>query len=493
MFEWMPILKGKYFTAEQYLQILVLVNLLIFGLIFYKQKKFKNLVSITINLAILSFSWFGDFKYLSLIILIIYNRNSLSRIIIVVILYLLTYDVCFAMHNIDQGFIFSLDGAAFSTQFTRLFLDNNKFHSYITLTQYHNAIIFNFQIQDQSNYVVYCNSVQQRITNTKLYDRYVYHSVIKVDKQQNKIQIFDDSKLIGEYYYYDFNSTNIVIIDGGDSGYTETSIQIWKAMESLPQIDAINIGGDVAYDNGFIQCTTCWDKFLDLYENLCKQKGKLIPLIFSIGNHDVGRVTDPQLLYNNQQNSKVPNIIQMFPQQLINKQIPQVQDRTSYFVHRIGPINFITIDSGYMTNSESQKEFLQNCIEKNKVNLVSYHVPVVPLQVEDEKFLWNLGDELNKAVLVFEHHKHNFKRTKRIQVLKSDSKLKVYPGNTYYVGNGAMGIQSANKVEHAIIEKSSRQAHFWVYNYDNGLQYVYAINKDGNRIDYFDIDQFKVK
>lgn len=58
--------------------------------------------------------------------------------------------------------------------------------------------------------------------------------------------------MIGEYYYYDFNSTNIVIIDGGDSGYTETSIQIWKAMESLPQIDAINIGGDVAYDNGFI-------------------------------------------------------------------------------------------------------------------------------------------------------------------------------------------------------------------------------------------------
>lgn len=67
-------------------------------------------------------------------------------------------------------------------------------------------------------------------------------------------------------------------------------------------------------------------------------------------------------------------------------------------------------------------------------------MPVVPLYVEDENFLWNLGDDLNKAVLIFEHHKHNFKRTKRIQVIKSDSKLKVYPGNTYYLGNGAMGI-----------------------------------------------------
>ncbi|CAK64027.1 unnamed protein product (macronuclear) [Paramecium tetraurelia] len=490
MFEWMPILKGKYFTAEQYLQIIVLVNLLIFGLIFYKQK-FKSLQPITINLAILSFSWFGDFKYLSLVVLIVYNRRSLSRITIVVILYLLTYDVCFAMHNINQGFIFSVDGAAFSTQFTRLFQENRKFHPYVTLTQYHNAIIFNFQIQDQSNYAVYCNSVQQRITHSKLYDRYVYHSVIQIDKKSNQIQIYDGQKMIGEYYYFDFNSTNITIIDGGDSGYTETSIQIWKHIQAEPKIDVINIGGDVAYDNGFVQCTTCWDRFLSLYESVCKSKGKLIPLILSIGNHDVGRVTNPSLLYDNQINSNVPNIIQMFPQQLISKQIPQISDRTSYFVHRIGHINFITIDSGYMTNSESQKEFLKNSIEKNKVNLVSYHVPVVPLQVEDENFLWNLGEDLNRAALVFEHHKHNFKRTKKIQVLKSDNKIKVFPGNTYYVGNGAMGIQSANKVEHQIVEKSSRQAHFWVYNYDNGQQYVYAVNKDGSRIDYFELDQFK--
>lgn len=51
-----------------------------------------------------------------------------------------------------------------------------------------------------------------------------------------------------------------------------------------------------------------------------------------------------------------------------------------------------------------------------------------------------MGDELNKADIVFEHHKHNFKRTKRVQVKKFDNKLKVYPGNTYYLGNGAMGV-----------------------------------------------------
>lgn len=99
--------------------------------------------------------------------------------------------------------------------------------------------------------------------------------------------------MIGEYYYFDFNSSNITIIDGGDSGYTETSIKIWEAILAQPKIDVINIGGDVAYDNGFVSCTTCWDKFLELYENVCKSKGKLIPLILSIGNHDVGRVTNP--------------------------------------------------------------------------------------------------------------------------------------------------------------------------------------------------------
>lgn len=83
----MPILKGKYFTAEQYLILIVLFCLLIF----------RN--RILFELALLSLSWFG--YSINLMILLAINYKSIKKIILLSIIYVLTYDVCFAMHNID--------------------------------------------------------------------------------------------------------------------------------------------------------------------------------------------------------------------------------------------------------------------------------------------------------------------------------------------------------------------------------------------------------
>lgn len=48
------------------------------------------------------------------------------------------------------------------------------------------------------------------------------------------------------------------------------------------------IGGDVAYDNGMAYCYYSWDLFLKTFEEEFNEINRIIPFIFSPGNHDVG-------------------------------------------------------------------------------------------------------------------------------------------------------------------------------------------------------------
>lgn len=34
-------------------------------------------------------------------------------------------------------------------------------------------------------------------------------------------------------------------------------------MAQLKNIDVMNIGGDIAYDNGMVSCYLCWDAFFN--------------------------------------------------------------------------------------------------------------------------------------------------------------------------------------------------------------------------------------
>lgn len=50
----------------------------------------------------------------------------------------------------------------------------------------------------------------------------------------------------------------------------------------------ILIGGDVGYDNGNLHCYYSWDLFLNTFEQEFADMDRIVPFIFSIGNHDVG-------------------------------------------------------------------------------------------------------------------------------------------------------------------------------------------------------------
>ena len=86
------------------------------------------------------------------------------------------------------------------------------------------------------------------------------------------------------------------MINGGDLGNTRIAVQTWKSLQNQSQIDIIQIGGDISYDNGMPNCYTCWDLFFTQYKALCEAHRKIIPLILSVGNHDVGLIESPNLL-----------------------------------------------------------------------------------------------------------------------------------------------------------------------------------------------------
>ena len=81
--------------------------------------------------------------------------------------------------------------------------------------------------------------------------------------------------------------TPVVMINGGDSGYTFASHNLSKiAVKYKP--DIIFIGGDVAYDNNIPACSYTWDFFLNMIEGISNEVGYVVPLALALGNHDAG-------------------------------------------------------------------------------------------------------------------------------------------------------------------------------------------------------------
>jgi hypothetical protein len=83
-------------------------------------------------------------------------------------------------------------------------------------------------------------------------------------------------------------SDSITIMFGGDYGFLDNGRGLVSTI-SEQDVDVIIIGGDVAYDNGNKHCYYSWDLMLWDFEAEFKQIGRIIPFIFSVGNHDVGK------------------------------------------------------------------------------------------------------------------------------------------------------------------------------------------------------------
>lgn len=74
---------------------------------------------------------------------------------------------------------------------------------------------------------------------------------------------------------------------GGDVSMTQEGKKITSNLYDFNP-DIIIIGGDNAYDDGMRTCWYSWDNFYSLFDDLNNKLGRLVPIVMSVGNHDVG-------------------------------------------------------------------------------------------------------------------------------------------------------------------------------------------------------------
>ena len=239
----------------------------------------------------------------------------------------------------------------------------------------------------------------------------------------------------------------ITMINGGDSGYTHASHNLSKLVVNYKP-DIFFMGGDIAYDNNIPACAYTWDFFLSMIEGISNEVGYIIPLVLTVGNHDVGlnELSGTNVSLDNTAYFKY------FPQQFhrdangsITDKVPPVNARRSYLHFKFGNVVYLTLDSGYLHGFDGiQKDFIQSTLSLNqkRVKFVNYHVPIYSIcerfDKNPERFLYALFHwvplfDQYKIMTVFENHVHSFKRTKP---LKANQPAE---GGTVYVGDGAYG------------------------------------------------------
>jgi len=113
----------------------------------------------------------------------------------------------------------------------------------------------------------------------------------------------------------------ILIVNGGDVGNTLPAKRLWDILGDH-DIDAIAIGGDIAYDDNIIDCYWTYDNLIHSYELMNKKLGRMVlntiiiqkvPLILGLGNHDVGLNGNSHREVKLSENSALPMTLTFFP------------------------------------------------------------------------------------------------------------------------------------------------------------------------------------
>ena len=125
----------------------------------------------------------------------------------------------------------------------------------------------------------------------------------------------------------------------------------------------ILLGGDTVYDNGLRTCYYSWDIFYSMFKPVYIHHDRLIPIVMSIGNHDVGfdALDDVQISSTNEY---IPLFFLYNPQHLSKdgKDVPPILERSSSHYHVIGSTMHLILDSGYIQTFKDQTLWMQEVI-----------------------------------------------------------------------------------------------------------------------------------
>ncbi len=157
------------------------------------------------------------------------------------------------------------------------------------------ATILNETIKYEKNITYYSRldnveDIGKRIVHTAYFKNLKPDTVYQVEVQKTPPidQPFAAPLITTKYKTTPDKDTNVLkMAVGGDVSMTHEGLAITQKLVSYNP-DIIIIGGDNTYDDGMRTCWYSWDNFYALFDDLNKKLGRLVPIIMSVGNHDVG-------------------------------------------------------------------------------------------------------------------------------------------------------------------------------------------------------------
>jgi hypothetical protein len=277
----------------------------------------------------------------------------------------------------------------------------------------------------------------------------------------------------------------IRFVVGGDmyhDGYTTKDMRktCLEAIKTNPHFALL--GGDLAYAFSHTRSAEKperWIEWLKAWNGCMKtEKGRLIPMIAAIGNHDI-------FGHFNQTPAEAKVFSSLFP--MPGEQIYNVLNFGSY-------LSVFILDSGHANpiggkQAEWLKKNLQ-CHSSSLHRIAIYHVPAYPsirsfrnLQSGQIRRFWVPLFEKGGIQMVFEHHDHTYKRTIPLTGGKS------HPEGIVYVGDGAWGVDNPRKPAKSkpipYLAKFKSARHFILITLDGNNKEVKTFDDSGIVIDEY--------
>jgi acid phosphatase type 7 len=290
----------------------------------------------------------------------------------------------------------------------------------------------------------------------------------------------DENHTAGEEQFFRTlpnDDSAIEFIQGGDMSASK-AIETIAKKSITDETMALLIGGDVAYANGKTSNYKMWLKWFEIMNRSMRTpNGRLIPLIVSVGNHEVnGQATSD--LYK-----KSPFYSHFF-----------LQDESSYFKRRLGHHSMLyVLDSGHLTShGGEQSKWLHKNMQMDtdiQHKFALYHVPLYPTFRDYDGSLSKSGRQhwlplfdKNKLSMAFENHDHALKRT---HLLHAGAIVK--KEGTIYVGDGCWGVgprPSEKRWYHTVAQS---EQHVWRVQISTDSIHSEAIGSTGEILDRFEL------
>lgn len=279
-------------------------------------------------------------------------------------------------------------------------------------------------------------------------------------------------------------SQPIRFIEGGDVYHQRDWMDQMNALAAKFNPSFVVIGGDLAYANNRPEDkpenVQRWYDFFESWKNKAvTPDGRLIPLLATLGNHEVKGFW-----------GKTPaNAVGFYS--LFSMPGKQGYNHLDFGKY----LSLILLDSGHTHPIEgAQTKWLKETLsDRKRIPHVFpiYHVPAYPSNRSDHegensdltqhvrKFWCPLFEKYGVKV-GFEHHDHAYKRTKPMRDGKVNSK------GVVYLGDGAWGVNLRNSEPDGprwYIEKSGSIRHFFLVTLYSDQREILAINDNGEIFD----------